>query len=312
MLQEREAFFRGLAIMRELTGRQHVTIAVKQKNQDVVDGFRARPKRPASSCSSTPMSIRPATNTCWSTRSPAGRSRRAGSRWPSAAWWTTSRRSSTSLTPCDGQPVTDKYVTVTGAVHKPLTTVVPVGTSIRECLQLAGGCTVDDPVVLTGGVMMGGVAQDLSDPVAKNMGGLIALPAGSLPGPAKDGRQGNLHADRARPVRSVLAVHRALPAVHPGLSDPAAPRDADAADDGRGESPGQPVGPVLLRVQHLFVDRLPGTARPEEHLRGRQGPAAAEQAGADARRNWNSCSCRRIRPARDARSPSRRCTRGWG
>jgi Na+-translocating ferredoxin:NAD+ oxidoreductase RnfC subunit len=66
---------------------------------------------------------------------------------------------------------------VTGAVNKPLTTVVPVGTSMRECLQLAGGCTVADPVILTGGVMMGGVAQDLADPVTKNMGGLIALPA---------------------------------------------------------------------------------------------------------------------------------------
>ena len=76
----------------------------------------------------------------------------------------------------DGRPVTQKYVTVCGAVREPLTTVVPVGTSIRDCLALAGGCTVDDPVVLTGGLMMGGVAKSLDDPIAKNMGGVIALP----------------------------------------------------------------------------------------------------------------------------------------
>ena len=40
MRQERKAFFRGLAIMRDLTGAKYVTIAVKHKNQDVVEGFR--------------------------------------------------------------------------------------------------------------------------------------------------------------------------------------------------------------------------------------------------------------------------------
>jgi Na+-translocating ferredoxin:NAD+ oxidoreductase RnfC subunit len=76
----------------------------------------------------------------------------------------------------DGKPVTDKYVTVHGAVREPLTTVVPVGTTIADCLHLAGGCTVENPIILTGGVMMGGVTDNLSDPVAKNVGGLIALP----------------------------------------------------------------------------------------------------------------------------------------
>jgi Na+-translocating ferredoxin:NAD+ oxidoreductase RnfC subunit len=49
--------------------------------------------------------------------------------------------------------------------------------SLHDCIRLAGGCTVDDPVALTGGVMMGGVTENLSDPVTKTMGGLIVLPA---------------------------------------------------------------------------------------------------------------------------------------
>ena len=42
----------------------------------------------------------------------------------------------------DGTPVTDKYLTVCGAVAQPLTTCVPVGISIADCIQLAGGATV--------------------------------------------------------------------------------------------------------------------------------------------------------------------------
>jgi Na+-translocating ferredoxin:NAD+ oxidoreductase RnfC subunit len=76
----------------------------------------------------------------------------------------------------DGKPVTDKYLTVAGAVQQPLTTVVPVGTSIADCIALAGGCTCDDPIVLTGGLMMGGIANDVAEPVTKTMGGLIVLP----------------------------------------------------------------------------------------------------------------------------------------
>jgi Na+-translocating ferredoxin:NAD+ oxidoreductase RnfC subunit len=77
----------------------------------------------------------------------------------------------------DGKPVTDKYLTVAGAVQQPLTTVVPVGTSIADCIALAGGCTCPDPVVLTGGLMMGGSTTDLDQPVTKTMGGLIVLPS---------------------------------------------------------------------------------------------------------------------------------------
>ena len=39
MLQDREAFFRGLAIMRDLTRAGQVTSAVQEKNVDVVEGF---------------------------------------------------------------------------------------------------------------------------------------------------------------------------------------------------------------------------------------------------------------------------------
>jgi Na+-translocating ferredoxin:NAD+ oxidoreductase RnfC subunit len=72
-------------------------------------------------------------------------------------------------------PVTRKYLTVAGAVHNPVTLGVPVGIPYREAIDLAGGATVADPVVLSGGVMMGRLVTDLATPITKTTGGLIVL-----------------------------------------------------------------------------------------------------------------------------------------
>jgi Na+-translocating ferredoxin:NAD+ oxidoreductase RnfC subunit len=73
-------------------------------------------------------------------------------------------------------PVVDTFLSVAGAVREPCTVRVPVGVSMREVIELAGGSPEADPVVLDGGAMMGRVAKDLSDPVKKTSGGLIVLP----------------------------------------------------------------------------------------------------------------------------------------
>lgn len=75
----------------------------------------------------------------------------------------------------DGVPVTHTSLTVTGAVRQPLTVRVPVGITAAECLELAGGATVDDPVLLDGGAMMGKLREPWSR-VTKTSGGYIALP----------------------------------------------------------------------------------------------------------------------------------------
>jgi Na+-translocating ferredoxin:NAD+ oxidoreductase RnfC subunit len=177
MRQEREAFFRGLAIMRDLTGAKHVTIAVKHKNQDVVEGFRREADAAGFDLFIYP-DVYPAGDEYVLVYEITGRRIPPGGIPLAVGCVVDNVETIINIAyAIDGQPVIDKYLTVSGAVHKPLTTVVPVGTSLQECLQLAGGCTVDDPVILTGGLMMGGVAAGLSDPVAKNMGGVIALPA---------------------------------------------------------------------------------------------------------------------------------------
>ena len=75
-----------------------------------------------------------------------------------------------------GIPVTHTALTVAGCVHEAISALVPIGVTAREVLSLAGGATVDDPVLLDGGAMMGKVVTDLDTPIVKNSGGYIVLP----------------------------------------------------------------------------------------------------------------------------------------
>ena len=75
------------------------------------------------------------------------------------------------------RPVTHKYLTVAGAVETPVTLRVPVGISIGEVIEAAGGATVSDFGVLLGGVMMAKPAASLEEPVTKTTGGIVVLPA---------------------------------------------------------------------------------------------------------------------------------------
>ena len=74
------------------------------------------------------------------------------------------------------RPVTHKYLTVAGAVANPVTVRVPIGITIGEVLEAAGGPTVNDFGILLGGVMMAKPASDLNVPVTKTTGGVIVLP----------------------------------------------------------------------------------------------------------------------------------------
>ncbi|MBL7996968.1 4Fe-4S dicluster domain-containing protein, partial [bacterium] len=76
----------------------------------------------------------------------------------------------------DGTPVTEKFISVSGAVKKPFTGIVPVGTTFRDLLRLAGGTTVNDYGLFVSGIMMGKLEFDLDQPITKTCAGLIVLP----------------------------------------------------------------------------------------------------------------------------------------
>jgi Na+-translocating ferredoxin:NAD+ oxidoreductase RnfC subunit len=75
-----------------------------------------------------------------------------------------------------GRPVTHKMLTIAGAVRKPVTLRVPLGTTYRQCFEAAGGLTTSDPVLCIGGLMMGQTTDDLDTPVVKTATGVVVLP----------------------------------------------------------------------------------------------------------------------------------------
>lgn len=76
----------------------------------------------------------------------------------------------------DDEPVTERYLTVTGDVKKRRIMKVPIGLPIGEVISLAGGATVDPFKAVIGGPMMGQVVSDPGTPVDKTTSGVIVLP----------------------------------------------------------------------------------------------------------------------------------------
>jgi Na+-translocating ferredoxin:NAD+ oxidoreductase RnfC subunit len=74
------------------------------------------------------------------------------------------------------QPVTEKYVSVAGAVAQPITLRVPLGVTLAECVAAAGGPTIADANYIVGGVMMGRLEDNHQALVDKTTGGVIVLP----------------------------------------------------------------------------------------------------------------------------------------
>ena len=74
-----------------------------------------------------------------------------------------------------GIPVTDKYVTVSGAVAHPLTISAPIGTPIRKLIEAAGGA-IGECSAIIGGPCMGLVTDDADTVVTKTTGGVLCLP----------------------------------------------------------------------------------------------------------------------------------------
>jgi len=75
-----------------------------------------------------------------------------------------------------GRPVTQKFLSVCGAVKEPKSFWAPIGTPFRDLLALAGGSTVADFGIFVSGIMMGTLTFDLDDVVTKTTAGLIVLP----------------------------------------------------------------------------------------------------------------------------------------
>jgi electron transport complex protein RnfC len=75
-----------------------------------------------------------------------------------------------------GMPLVERCVTFDGsAVAEPKNVIAPIGTSIRELADFAGGFSCEVGKVLYGGPMMGIPVSNLDEPITKTTGGITAL-----------------------------------------------------------------------------------------------------------------------------------------
>lgn len=74
-----------------------------------------------------------------------------------------------------GKPVTEKFISLVGDIENPITVKVPVGTPIKDLINLV---EINSPnfKIIAGGLMMGKLVNDLNEPVTKTLAGLIFLP----------------------------------------------------------------------------------------------------------------------------------------
>lgn len=75
-----------------------------------------------------------------------------------------------------GIPLTEKYMTICGEVRNPMTMKVPLGISVREAIEIAGGTGLSEFKVIDGGPMMGKILSSIDTPVKKTSKGYIVLP----------------------------------------------------------------------------------------------------------------------------------------
>ena len=76
----------------------------------------------------------------------------------------------------EGRPLIRRIVTVSGdSISNPGNFYVYIGTAFSELLEAAGGTSQDPEKYINGGTMMGFAMYDLSAPITKTSGALLAL-----------------------------------------------------------------------------------------------------------------------------------------
>lgn len=73
------------------------------------------------------------------------------------------------------EPVLSKYITVTGEVNNPVTLKVPLGITLQEVVDMAGGAKIENPVYINGGPMTGRIANPF-DAVTKTTNAVLVMP----------------------------------------------------------------------------------------------------------------------------------------
>ena len=173
LLQARgEEIIRGMQAARDLIGATRCVIGIKNKYEDVINGLQAMlpagfeitPLQDAYPAGDEFVLVYDVTRRVIP---PGGLPLDVGC---------VVNNVETMLNVGSGRPVTRKYLTIAGALAEPVTLCVPIGISLREVIDAAGGASLPEWRVLLNGVMMGRLCADLDAPVTKTSGGIYILP----------------------------------------------------------------------------------------------------------------------------------------
>ncbi len=171
---ETDGVLAGLATAMELVGAQRAVIGIKEKYHEVIERLRTRLSggielAPLQDCYPAGDEMILVYDVLGRVVPPGGLPLHVGA-------VVINVETAFHIARASQEPVTEKYLTVGGAVQQPVTLRVPVGITIGECVSAAGGPTVPNPCYMIGGLMMGRLETDPTSLVDKTTGGIIVLP----------------------------------------------------------------------------------------------------------------------------------------
>ncbi len=163
----------GLAIAMSLTGAAEGVIGVKGKYADVIESLT--PQLPANIRIEPLADAYPSGDEFILVYDVLGRVIPPGGIPLNVGAVVTNVETALNVALSGDRPVTEKFVSVAGAVREPVTLRVPIGVTLAECVAAAGGPTIDDANYIVGGVMMGHLEDNHDSLVSKTTGGVIVL-----------------------------------------------------------------------------------------------------------------------------------------
>ncbi|MHB1033747.1 MAG: 4Fe-4S dicluster domain-containing protein [Pirellulales bacterium] len=169
-----EAVLEGLVAGMEMVGARRGVIGIKEKYQDVIDLLR--PKLPSGVDIAPLRDAYPAGDEFILVYDVLGRVIPPGGIPLAVGAVVMNVETAANVAAAPQRPVTEKYLSVAGAVARPVTLRVPLGVTLSSCVAAAGGPTIEDANYVVGGVMMGYLQDDHDALVDKTTGGVIVLP----------------------------------------------------------------------------------------------------------------------------------------
>lgn len=168
-----DAVLEGTAAAMKLVGAGRGVVGVKEKYGDVIDMLR--PKLAANMDVAPLRDVYPAGDEFILVYDVLGRVIPPGGIPLAVGAVVINVETALNVAAADRQPVTEKFLTIAGAVAQPVTLRVPVGVTLAECVAAAGGPTIEKANYVVGGVMMGYLEENHQAPVTKTTGGIVVL-----------------------------------------------------------------------------------------------------------------------------------------